>query len=490
MTAVPPNTEHARRMTLAATVLGSSLAFVDSTVVIVALPTISRDLHFGLAGEQWVFLAYSLTLAALYLPAGAIGDSRGRRETFVWGVVGFAATSALAGASPTGGVLIAARVLQGAAAAFLTTNSLALLRETYGKEAGRAVGLWTAWTSVATLGGPPLGGVLVQWVSWRWIFFINLPLAAGAVWFARRGRCGPRAEHRVGRLDIPGTVLAALGFGMLTYGMVQGAANGFGTVWWSFAVAAGSAVAFVFVERRVAEPLLPFDLFRRRNFAFSNLETLLVYGALGGFFFYFTIYLQYLGFTPTEAGLANVPASVVMILLSPRFGRYADRHGPRLLLTTGPCLVAAGLVFFSFMRSETDFWRFGVPGLLLLSFGLSMVVAPITSTALSSAPERFSGIASGFNQTVARLGNVLTVAALGLVVLLVFRANGGTGVPLELGHHSGGVRSASMDGFKVAMLVSAGLALCGAAVAAFGISDTEARRKCEPAEVARPVPAR
>jgi EmrB/QacA subfamily drug resistance transporter len=490
MTAAPPNTERARRLTLVATVLGSSLAFVDATVVVVALPTIQQDLHFSLVGEQWVFLAYSLTLAALYLPAGAIGDSRGRRETFVWGVVGFAATSALAGAAPTVAVLIAARVLQGAAAAFLTTNSLALLRETYGDEAGRAVGLWTAWTSVATLGGPPLGGVLVQWVSWRWIFFINLPLAAGAVWFAQRGRCGPRTEHRVGRLDIPGTVLAALGFGMLTYGMVQGAASGFSTVWWAFVVATGSLVAFVFVERHVSEPLLPLDLFRRRNFAFANLETLFVYGALGGFFFYFTIYLQFLGFSPTEAGLATVPISVVMILLSSRFGKFADQHGPRLLLTTGPCLVAAGFVLFSFMRSETDFWRFGVPGLLLFSFGLSMVVAPITSTALSSAPERFSGIASGFNQTVARLGNVLTVAALGLVVLLVFHANGGTGVPLERGQHNVAARSASMDAFRIATLVSAGLALCGAAVAALGISDGEARRKCEPEEVARPVPAR
>jgi EmrB/QacA subfamily drug resistance transporter len=482
--------DRARRLTLAATVLGSSLAFVDATVVVVALPTIQHDLHFSLVGEQWVFLAYSLALASLYLPAGAIGDRRGRRETFVAGVVGFALASMLAGLAPSGGVLLAARVVQGVAAAFVTTNSLALLRETYGDEAGRAVGLWTAFTSVATLAGPPLGGVLVEWVSWRWIFFINLPLAAAAVVLAHKGRCAKRAEHRVGRLDVPGSVLVALAFGMLTYGMVQGAANGFGSVWWSFAVAAAAAAAFVVVERRSAEPLLPFELFRRRNFAFANLETLVVYGALGGFFFFYTIYLQFLGFTPTEAGLAQVPASVMMILLSPRFGRIADQRGPRVLLTTGPVLVAAGFVLFSFMRSTADFWRFGVPGLLLFSVGLSMVVAPITATALSSAPERFSGIASGLNQTVARLGSLLTVAVLGLVVLLVYRSSGGSsGVPLARGQHDEVLRAASMDAFHIAALVSAGLALCAAAVGAFGISDSDARRKCDTGELVQPSPA-
>src|SRR5436190_6249346 len=195
--------ERNRRLTLAATVLGSSLAFVDASVVVVALPTIQDDLHFSLAGEQWVFLAYSLALAALYLPAGAVGDRRGRRETFMAGIVGFALASALAGAAPTGGVLIVARALQGAAGAFLATNSLALLRESYGDNSGRAVGLWTAFTSVATLGGPPLGGVIVEWVSWRWIFFVNLPLAAGALLLAHRGRCPRLAEQQVGRLDLP-----------------------------------------------------------------------------------------------------------------------------------------------------------------------------------------------------------------------------------------------------------------------------------------------
>jgi EmrB/QacA subfamily drug resistance transporter len=468
--------ERRRRLTLAATVLGSSLAFIDATVVVVALPTIESDLSLGLTGEQWVFLSYSLTLAALYLPAGAVGDRRGRRETFVVGVVGFALASALAGAAPTGAILIVARALQGVAGAFLSTNSLALLRETYGRESGRAVGLWTALTSVATIAGPPIGGVIVEWVSWRWIFFINLPLAVAAVLLAERGRCAQRQRVQVGRLDLPGAVLAALGFGALTYAMVEGAAHGFAGNWWAFLVAGLALTAFAVVETRVAEPMLPFALFRRRNLAFSNLETLLVYGALGGMFFYYTIYLQFLGFSPLQAALANLPGSVVMILFSARFGRMADEHGPRLLLTIGPALVGGGLVLFSLIGEREDFWRYGVAGLALFSFGLAMLVAPITSTALQSAPQRFSGIASGLNQTVSRLGNLLAVATLGFVVLLVYQRNGGdTGVPLARHQHDPTLRAASVEAFRIAMLVAASLSFAGALVGWFGISNSEPR---------------
>jgi EmrB/QacA subfamily drug resistance transporter len=471
------NDEQARRLTLAATVLGSALAFIDASVVVVALPTIQRDLKFGLAGEQWVFLAYSLALAALYLPAGAVGDRGGRRETFMAGVAAFALASVLAGAAPTGSVLIGARLLQGIAGAFVSTNSLALLRETYGRDSGRAVGLWTAFTSVATVGGPPLGGVIVQSVSWRWIFFINLPLAVAAIVLAQRGRCPQRAVHRVGRLDLPGASLAAVGFGALTYGMVEGADHGFGRYWWAFIVSGVAVAAFALVERRVREPMLPSDLFRRRNLAFANLETLLVYAALGGFFFYFTIYLQFLGFSPVAAGLANVPVSVVMILLAARFGRLSDTYGPRLFLTVGPLLMGGGMLLFSFVRSRSDFWWYGTPGLATFALGLSMVVAPITSTALSSAPERFSGIAAGLNQTVSRLGNLLAVALIGFVVLVVFHANGGgQGVPLDRGQHDPRLHSASVDAFHVAMLVAAGLALGGGVVAGLGISDRDAKQ--------------
>src|ERR687896_101262 len=225
--------ERGRKLTLVATMLGSSLGFIDATVVNVALPTIERDLDLGLSGLQWVVLAYALGLAALLLPSGAVGDRRGRRETFVAGVVAFGIASVVCGAAPNEALLIIGRAAQGVAAAFMTTNSLALLREVYGAEAGRAIGLWTAGTTLATLAGPPAGGALVEWVSWRWVFFLNLPLAGAAVFFARAGRCEERRKERIGRFDLPGALLAALAFGSLTWGLVEGAEQGFDRYWWA-----------------------------------------------------------------------------------------------------------------------------------------------------------------------------------------------------------------------------------------------------------------
>jgi EmrB/QacA subfamily drug resistance transporter len=465
-----------RGLTLAATILGSSLAFIDATVVVVALPSIEEDLDLGLAGQQWVYLSYSLALAALYLPAGAAGDRFGRRETFIYGAAGFALASALAGFAPNAAVLIIARALQGVAGAFVTTNSLALLRATFGPESGRAIGLWTAWTSVATIAGPPAGGALVEWVSWRWIFFINLPLAAATVLLARAGRCRELADVRVGRLDVVGAATAAVAFGTLTYGVVEGADAGFGGVWWAFAIAAVALALFVLVERRVKEPMLPFRLFRRRNFAGANAETFLVYAALGGVIVYFTLYLQFLGFTPFEAGLATIPTSVIMILLAARFGRLADQHGPRLFLTVGPALVGAGILLFVPMNEESDFWTYGIFGLVLFALGLSVLVAPITATALSSAPTEYAGVASGVNSTISRLGNLLAVAVIGLVITLVFEANGGSAsaVPLAAGQEDPELRAASIDAFRAAMIVAAALAFAGAGIAAVAISNKEA----------------
>jgi EmrB/QacA subfamily drug resistance transporter len=474
--------EQRRRLTLTATILGSSLAFIDATVVIVALPTIERDLELGLTGQQWIFLAYSLALAALYLVGGAVGDRFGRRPVFIAGAAGFALASLLAGAAPNGGFLIFARTLQGVAGAFLTTNSLALLRAVYAEEAGRAIGLWTSFTSVATIAGPPAGGALVEWVSWRWIFLLNLPLAALTVVLARIGRCDERAQLRMGRLDLPGAALAAAGFGSLTYALVEGADRGFGELWWAFAVAAVALTAFGVVERRSDEPMLPFDLFRARNFAVANLETFLVYASLYGFLVYFTLYLQFLGFTPFEAGLVNIPSSAVMILLAARFGALADRQGPRLYLALAPVLLAAGTLVFSIVGEKSDFWTAGIAGLALFSLGLAMLVAPITATALKSAPERYAGIASGVNSTVSRLGSLLAVAVIGLLITLVFeaRADGEDAVPLAKDQQGAELRDASRDAFRAGMLLVAGLAIAGAAVGGAGISNREARGEAPP----------
>jgi EmrB/QacA subfamily drug resistance transporter len=482
--------EARKRLTLAATILGSSLAFIDATVVIVALPSIEEDLGLGLTGQQWVFLSYSLALAALYLVAGAVGDRYGRREVFVAGAAGFALSSLLAGAAPNEAVLLLARGLQGVAGAFLTTNSLALLRGAYGAEAGRAIGLWTAFTSVATILGPPAGGALVEWASWRWIFLLNLPLAAAAVALALLGREAEAGPARTGRLDLPGAALAATGFGFLTYGLVEGAERGFGSLWWTFVVAAATLVAFVVVETRVAEPMLPFGLFRVRNFAAANAQTFLVYAGLYGFIVFFTLYLQFLGFTPFEAGLLNIPTSVIMILLAARFGALADRHGPRLYLTVGPALIGLGTVVFAIVNSRSDFWSYGIAGLLLFSLGLAMMVAPITATALKSAPERYAGIASGVNSTVSRLGSLVAVAVIGLVITLVFgaRTDAPDAVPLARDQTVQELRDASVAGFRAGMAVAAALAFAGAAVGAFGISNRAARGEAPP-DVTEQAPA-
>src|SRR5438034_24205 len=302
--------QHRRGLTLAATALGSSLAFIDATVVIVALPTISRDLDLGLTGQQWVYLSYSLSLAAFYLVSGALGDRYGRRSVFVAGVVGFALASALCAVAPGEGVLVVARFLQGIGGAVLTTNSLALLRVVYGAD------------------------------------------------------------------------------------------RGIGEVWWAVVLAIAALGGFVTWQLRAAEPLLPLDLFRRRNFAAANLETFLVYAALGALLLYLPIYLQFLGFSPFASGLALTPTSVFMILFATRFGALADRRGPRLFLTVGPTLIGCGILTLMLVDERSRFWVAGIPGLALFALGLSMMVAPITSTAISSAPEVLAGIASGVNQTV------------------------------------------------------------------------------------------
>jgi EmrB/QacA subfamily drug resistance transporter len=478
--------ERRKTLTLAATVLGSSLAFLDATVVIVALPTIEQELDIGLNGQQWIFLSYSLALASLYLVGGAVGDRYGRRNTFMAGAAAFLAASILAGVAPNAALLIVARALQGIGGAFMTTNSLALLRSVYAEDAGRAIGRWTSLTSVATLAGPLAGGALVEWVTWRWIFFLNLPLGLVCLAVAELGRCDEAKQLRKGALDIPGAALAAVSFGMLTYGLVQGAATSFGEVWWSFLVTAASLTAFAYRETTCAEPMLPPALFRVRNFFVANLATFLIYGALYGVLVFLTIYLQFLGFTPFEAGLLLVPTSAAMIFLAARFGALADRHGPRLYLSGGPALIGIGALLFLGLAERDDLWTWGLVGLACFSIGLAAMVAPITATAMRAAPERYAGIASGVNSTVSRLGSLIAVAVIGLVISLVFeaRTEAHGAVPIEKGQTDPALRDASTDGFRAGMGLAALLAFAGAAVAGAGISNREAR-----AEASEPEPA-
>jgi EmrB/QacA subfamily drug resistance transporter len=471
--------ETCRRLTLVATVLGSSMAYV--TAINVAVPAIGADLDIDLGGQQWVMLSYSLALASLYLVAGALGDRLGRRRMFMVGATAFAVASALGGIAPSAAVLIVARVLQGAAGALLTTGSLSLLRSTFAEASGRAIGIWTAGTGAVSLAGPPLGGALVEWASWRWIFYINLPLALGAVYLAWLGRGASTRQARApARLDVLGAAFVALGLGFVTYGIVQAGEEGFAAIAWAFVVGGVALAAFVARELRARDPLLPLYLFRNHDFTLVNVATLLIYSALAGSTFFLVLFLQsVVGYTPFEAGLLLLPSTVVILALAPLFGRLADRLGARFFLVAGPLVMAAGMLLWLRVDDRT-LWDGLLPGLLLYGLGLSMIVAPITAAAMTSAPERYSGVAAGVNATFSRLGSLFAVAVLGLVVSLVFaaRTDDPDLVPLALGEDSPEFLAGSTDAFRAAMIVAAALAVSGSA-AAFGYSR---RPEAAPAE--------
>jgi EmrB/QacA subfamily drug resistance transporter len=464
-------TETRKRFVLVATVLGSSMAFLDAFVVNVALPTIDEELGLGLTGEQWMFLSYSLALAALYLPAGALGDRYGYANTFVVGVAGFAVASVLAGLAPTSEVLIAARAIQGVFGALLTPGSLALLRATYKDEAGRAIGAWTAWTSAATVAGPVVGGAVVEAVSWRGIFLLNIPVAVVAVAATLVSRDTCRTELRHRHLDVYGAVLGAIGVGALVWALVEGQDAGFGSsaVVAAFGLAGVSLTAFIWVESRVKEPMMPLSLFRIRELSVANLATFFVYAALGSALFFIVLFAQsVLGYSPTEAGLVMVPVSIVLWGLASRFGRAADRLGPRLFLVGGPGLIAVGLAWIGLLEPDASYWRDFFPPLVVFSIGLAATVPAITSTALRPAPESLTGIASGINTTVSRVGQLVAVAALGGVVAAVYGATYGNS-PFELGERSAAELAQAAEAFQAAMWVAAGLALAGALVSAVGL---------------------
>lgn len=461
--------ESRKRLVLVATVLGSSMAFLDAFVVNVALPTIDEELGLGLTGEQWMFLSYSLALAALYLPAGALGDRYGYANTFIIGVTGFAVASVLAGAAPTSEVLIAARAIQGIFGALLTPGSLALLRATYKDEAGRAIGAWTAWTSAATVAGPVVGGAIVEAVSWRGIFFLNIPVAVVTVIAALASRDTCRTELRHRHLDIPGIVLGAIGVGALVWGLVEGPDQGFASpaVIGAFSLAGASIAAFIWVESRIKEPMMPLSLFRIRDLSVANLATFFVYAALGSALFFIVLFAQsVLGYSPPQAGLVMAPVSVVLWALAGRFGKAADRIGPRPFLVAGPALIAFGLAWLGLLEPGANYWLDMFPALLVFSIGLAATVPAITSTALKPAPAELTGVASGINTTVSRLGQLVAVAGLGVVVSFVYTA---AGDPFELGRRSAEQLAEAADAFQAAMFVAAGLAIVGALVSGLGL---------------------
>ncbi len=415
-----------KRLTLVACILGSGIALLDSTVVNVALPTIQRDLGGGLAAQQWVVNAYLLTLGSLILVGGSLGDLFGERRIFALGVGGFGAASLLCALAPSIGALIAARALQGVASALLTPSALAVIVATFEEEErGPAIGSWTAWGGIATVLGPLMGGELLAIGSWRWIFLINLPLVAICVTLILT--VIPRMERPRARgtrhVDYVGALLAALGLGGPVFALIEQPRLGWGSPAVIVPLIAGVAllVCFVFYESRARDPMLPLTLFRRRNFSAGNVETLSMYAGLAILFFFLVLFLQQIGgYTPLQSGLATLPTTFVMFVLSKRFGALADRHGPRFFMGAGPLIAAGGLLLFQRVGIHVNYLADVLPGLLVFSLGLSMTVAPLTAAVLAGVETQQAGIASAVNNAVARVAGLLGTAAVGAAVAASF----------------------------------------------------------------------
>jgi EmrB/QacA subfamily drug resistance transporter len=441
------------RWAVAATVLGSGAVFLEMTVMTVALPAIGRDLDLGLAGLQWLLNAYLLPLSALILLGGSLGDRYGRRRVFVVGLIGFATASALCMVAPGFGSLVACRLVQGIFGALLVPNSLAVLDTLFAEEdRGAAIGQWAAWSGVSTALGPLVGGWLVDALSWRWVFACVVPFALAAAWIAAR-RMPADEPSGAGSVDYAGAVLVTLGLAGVTAALVAG--PNLGGAAGAAAAGGGGLVllaAFVLVERRARDPLLPLELFRSRQFTGTNLVTLLVYAALGGFFFLFVLMLQdSLGYSALASGAALLPVNLLMLLISPRAGRWSARVGARLPMTAGAAVAAAGLLVLSGVGPGTRYLTGLGPGLALFGVGLATLVAPLTAAVLGAVPDERTGVASAVNNATARLASLLGTAVL----------------PLAAG--LGGLReirgAALTDGVAVALQISAGLCVAGAAVA-------------------------
>ena len=447
------------RWVIAATVLGSGIAAIDATVVGIALPTIGRAFHSGVGTLQWVVSGYSLTLAAFLLLGGSLGDRMGRKRIFSIGVVWFAVASMCCGFAPNAGVLIVARVLQGIGGALVAPASLAILQASFRpQDRARAIGAWSGLGGVATAAGPLLGGYLIMAGSWRWVFFINLPVSVAVLVITARHVPESRDPTTSGRVDMVGAALAVVFLAGLTYGLIEAPTRG----WSSAAVVAClvvallAAPAFLVVERRRTRPMLPLELFRSRQFSGANGVTFAVYAALGGALFLLPVELQLVkGYSPLESGVALFPITLVMLTLSARSGAFSARVGPRLQMTVGPLVVGAGLALLTRAANPGGYWTQVFPAVMLFAVGLAITVAPLTATAMGAAPSEHSGVASAINNVVARAASLLAVAVLPLLAGLTGAA---------------ALQSATLAaGFRTAMLISGLVSAAGGLLAALTI---------------------
>jgi EmrB/QacA subfamily drug resistance transporter len=470
----------AGRWVLLATVLGSSLAFIDSTVVNIALPTIGRDLHADAAGLQWTVNGYALSLASLILLGGSLGDRYGRKRVFQVGIAWFALASLICGVAPNIELLISARVLQGIGGALLTPGALAILQASFVPEdRSKAIGAWSGLGGIGGALGPFVGGWLVEVANWRFIFLINVPLAVIVLMVAARHVPESRNPAAARQLDLVGVLTGAAGLGGLTYGFTAWPMHGPGspTVLLSLAVGIAGLVAFVLTERHSGHPMLPLGVFSSRAFSGANLVTFLVYAANGGVFFLVVLNLQVVsGYSPLASGIALLPVTALMLVLSARAGALAQRIGPRIPMTVGPLVCAIALLMMSRIGADASYWRHVLPAVIVFGLGLSLLVAPLTATALGSVDDAQAGIASGVNNAVARAAGLLSVAIL----------------PLAAGLGAGSLTNAAdlHPTYQHALMICAGLMVAGAILAAFLVPGrlpahrpppTSHHRFCDPA---------
>lgn len=442
-----------QKLVLLVAILGSFVAFLDGSVVIVALPQISEQLGGGLVVQQWVNDAYLITLGSLILAAGSLSDIFGRKKILVFGLIGFLATSLLCAIAPNPEWLIVSRGLQGIAGALLVPSSLALIISTFkGKEQSKAIGTWTGWTGVAFIIGPLIGGLLVDVFSWRLVFAINVIPIIIALFFASKLSVSERKRVQT-RFDTMGAALGAVGLGGLVFALIEQGNLGWAhpLIWISFTVGILLLIGFIVHERRTPQPMLPLGLFREQNFSIGNISTFMIYAALSLQGFLLVIFLQQLaGFSATYAGLASLPVTILMLLLSSRFGALSGKYGPRIFMGSGPSIAGLGTLYMSTVTLPTNYWIEILPGILLFGLGLSITVAPLTSAILSSIASSQAGVGSAVNNAVSRIAGLLAIAVIGIFI--------GTTITLS--------------GFQIGLVICSILLIIGGIISAIGISNT------------------